>query len=149
VLETERQRMKTAYLETKALVGGVAKNNLVVSIVLIVFGILFLAGAGAEGSVTCAKTPALAQLLNLPNCNSLVAIVFFLAALGIICFILGGVILLVGRTRKPETHVTTSIQQPTSVNVPTQAQVASRFCSMCGNPVATQSQFCSKCGAKL
>jgi hypothetical protein len=110
--------------------------NGIIGSVLVILGVLSLAGAIITASGTCAKNVAASALLHVPTCDQTVTAFFVLLVLAIVFIIVGVIVLRIGRERLPSVSAT-------------QVPSAKSYCHQCGNEISSGSRFCDRCGAEL
>jgi len=120
--------------------------NGIIGSILVIIGVLCLAGSVIVASGVCAKTMAAAALLRVATCEQTTATFFVLLLVGIAFAIAGAVVLFKGR-QKPETTSKAAVSEAVpSTPRPAMSVV---YCRQCGRQNQSGSMFCNQCGSRL
>jgi hypothetical protein len=117
--------------------GGEKQGMSIPALLLIVLGVLSLAGSAIDLSGSCAKTYAASAIFHIPTCDQTTTTFFVLVMLGI-GFIAAGAVM----------HRRSSRSTAKAPMVP--APVSNRFfCHMCGNALTGVDRYCNRCGTAV
>jgi hypothetical protein len=127
--------------------------NGIVGSILVILGVLCLAGSAIVVAGVCAKTMAAAALLHVATCDQTTATFFVLLLVGIGFLIAGAIVLFKGRQKQTRTSEALVPEaepprtQPTTSVTRSAAPVV--YCRQCGRQAAAGTVYCDQCGARL
>jgi len=120
--------------------------NGIVGSILVILGVLCLAGSMIVVAGICAKTMAAAALLHVATCDQTTATFFVLLLLGIAFMIAGAIVLFKGRQKHATMPVALAPEAEPSRTPPAMSVV---YCSHCGKQMPSGSLYCNQCGTRL
>jgi membrane-bound ClpP family serine protease len=120
--------------------------NGIVGSILVILGVLCLAGSAIVVAGVCAKTMAAAALLHVATCDQTTATFFVLLLLGIAFMIAGAILLFRGREKQATAPKTAAPETAPSTTRPATPVV---YCRQCGRQAAAGMVYCDQCGARL
>ena len=120
--------------------------NGIVGSILVIVGVLSLAGSMIVLAGVCAKTLAAAALLHVATCDQTTATFFVLLLLGIVFMIAGAILLFRGREKQATAPKTPAPEAAPSTTRPATPVV---YCRQCGRQAAAGTLYCDQCGSKL
>ena len=120
--------------------------NGIVGSILVILGVLCLAGSMILLAGVCAKTMAAAALLHVATCDQTTATFFVLLLLGIAFMIAGAIILFKGRQK--DATMARAVA-PEAVPSTTRPAIPVIYCRQCGKQMPSGSLYCDRCGTKL